>query len=261
MAKTGFFFIGPYDEIKCNFCNVVIRNWEVGDNEVTEHIRWSPNCPLLKRRTTPNVAIQSSHELDRLLPPTGYDTCGIYAEYGIYNYTTNERMQRPEYPEFAIESVRFRSFHDWPKALNQKPEELCEAGFFYTNRGDRFICFSCGGGLRDWNKEDVAWEQHALWYETCHYVKLVKGQEYIDSIKERAASIINAAKSLEKNMTIETSSPSAESNSQTNAENNEKNNTNNLDDALYNAQLCKICFTRKCNAIFLPCGHLIACTK
>lgn len=154
LAKTGFFFTGPYDETKCNFCNVVIKNWELGDNEVTEHIRWSPNCPLLKRRVTPNIPIQSSHELDQLLPPVSYDECGMYSNANNESIT-NEKWQHPEYPEFAIESVRLRSFTDWPKALNQKPGELSEAGFFYTNRGDRVICFSCGGGLRDWNRGDV----------------------------------------------------------------------------------------------------------
>lgn len=174
---------------------VIISKWEVGDNEVAEHIRWSPNCPLLKRKYTANIPIQPSHELEQLLPPTNYDICGIYSEYPLNTSVINTEKQRPEYPEFAIESVRFRSFNEWPKALKQKPNELSEAGFFYTKRGDQVICFSCGGGLRDWEKKDDIWEQHALWYEKCCYVRLIKNQKYIDSVKQRAALKMNATTS------------------------------------------------------------------
>lgn len=58
LAKTGFYFIGPHDQVRCYFCKVEVSRWENGDNEVAEHSRWSPNCPLLKRRETTNVPIE-----------------------------------------------------------------------------------------------------------------------------------------------------------------------------------------------------------
>ncbi|GBP17678.1 E3 ubiquitin-protein ligase IAP-3 [Eumeta japonica] len=41
-------------------------------------------------------------------------------------------------------------FKEWPKSLPVKPEDLADAGFFYTGRSDKTLCFYCGGGLRDW---------------------------------------------------------------------------------------------------------------
>lgn len=80
-AKTGFHYIGPYDNVKCHFCKVEISHWEMGGNEVFEHNRWSPNCSLLKRGETANVPIEPTSELDRLLPSTSfsYDSCGAYS--------------------------------------------------------------------------------------------------------------------------------------------------------------------------------------
>lgn len=93
LAKIGFFFVGPYDEVKCTFCNVIIKNWKMGDNEVAEHIRWSPNCPLLKRSHTTNIPTLPSNDLNQLLPPIGHDTCGIYTECPKSDSIANMKAQ------------------------------------------------------------------------------------------------------------------------------------------------------------------------
>lgn len=46
LVKTGFYYIGPHDQVKCYICKIHVSSWEMGDNEITEHIRWSPCCPL-----------------------------------------------------------------------------------------------------------------------------------------------------------------------------------------------------------------------
>lgn len=55
LAFLGFYFIGPNDDVECQFCKVVINSWEFGDEVFTEHKRWSPNCPLLLRQPTRNI--------------------------------------------------------------------------------------------------------------------------------------------------------------------------------------------------------------
>jgi len=157
LAKTGFFFTGDDDKVKCYFCEVEIGRWESTDNPISEHQRWSPNCPLLRRRTTNNVPIDAE-SLNRILPPVSYDVCGAveievrpnaYAEGSIssmspigspinslpntpnsVNLGSQQSFMYPDHPEYAIESVRLRSFTDWPRTMKQKPEQLSEAGFF-----------------------------------------------------------------------------------------------------------------------------------
>lgn len=76
LAMTGMFYTGQADKTKCYFCEVEIYSWQHFDNPVSEHLRLSMTCPLLRRRTTNNITINSI-EMNRLLPKLGADTCGL----------------------------------------------------------------------------------------------------------------------------------------------------------------------------------------
>lgn len=284
LAKTGFYFIGPRDQVKCYFCKVEVGHWEPEDNEVAEHIRWSPNCPLLKRRETTNIPCEPVAELDELLPPMTYDVCGpcgIDIRPGSYAESTfsttpptltpttstvlspavtereTQSLRHPDYPEYAIESARLRSFDDWPKTLKQKPKQLSDAGFFYTQKGDRVICFSCGGGLRDWDENDEPWEQHALWFSKCEYLQLVKGQEFIDRVKaNQAKAEENATSSSQESCGSQPSAAAAAQVAELMAEDEDPQ-----ENKLCDSRLCKICYSSEYNTAFFPCGHVVACTK
>lgn len=154
--------------------------------------------------------------------------------------------RRPKYPEFAFESARKRSFDKWPSSIKQSPEEMCDAGFFYTQRNDTVRCFSCGGGLRDWLDGDIPWEQHALWHSECDYLNLLKGQEYIDSIKNNQRMI-----NLEEREITVTSIES-----KINKSDNKK-----VEGEFCDTLICKLCYLNECNVVFIPCGHIIACKK
>lgn len=94
-------------------------------------------------------------------------------------------QKRADFVEFYLESARLQTFDGWPKTLKQTPEQLSAAGFFYTQKDDRVICFCCGGGLHAWQEQDDPWEQHALHHDACEYLQSVKGSEYIAAIKAK----------------------------------------------------------------------------
>lgn len=183
LAKIGFYYIGPSDQVQCFFCKVKVSHWEPEDNEVSEHRRWSPNCPLLKRRETSNIPCEPISELDSLLPPMSYDICGpcgIDIRPGSYAETYNNdetslSLKHPDFPVYAVEYKRLKSFEKWPTTLKQTPEALSDAGFFYSQERDRVICFYCGGSLSDWDENDDPWEQHAKWFSKCRYVQIRVG--------------------------------------------------------------------------------------
>ncbi|XP_017080908.1 death-associated inhibitor of apoptosis 1 [Drosophila eugracilis] len=338
LAQTGLYFTQQDDKVKCFFCGVEIGRWEPEDQPVPEHQRWSPNCPLLRRRTTSNVPI-NGEALDRVLPPISYDICGAndstttvelrenaYAEgriprsqliqsIGVNTASaaatvaetsppisstatrTSTATQAngdvqpescyhgagnyyPEYPEYTLESARLRTFEAWPRNLKQKPHQLAEAGFFYTGVGDRVRCFSCGGGLKDWDDNDEPWEQHALWLNQCRFVKLIKGQLYIDTVaakpepaKEKESSAVVDVVSgqiAEEEGSEATSSgdvppsviPTAATRifdkiQETAAAVPLTNNSSSIPEE----KLCKICYGAEYNTAFLPCGHVVACAK
>lgn len=297
LAQIGFYYIGPTDLVKCHFCDVEIGMWQPEDNPVDERLRWSPDCPLLHGRKTVNEP-DNVESLNRILPAISNATCDIrssqslqsqsYAEISVnYPNPSNIRDLSPlprsdssqevdvtpplkairpclhKHPEFAVESHRLVSFEDWPKTMKQKPKELAEAGFYYTGRGDRVSCFSCGGGLKDWEEMDIPWEQHTIYYSKCEYLKLMKGQKFINKILTQKSSnpssymeVLNTdtvagsgknMKMLEVEMQkcasclldVEAQKPAADTDS----------------------KMCKICYECEYNTVFFPCGHIITCAK
>ncbi|EDV52193.2 death-associated inhibitor of apoptosis 1 [Drosophila erecta] len=350
LAQTGMYFTHVGDKVKCYFCGVEIGCWEQEDQPVPEHQRWSPNCPLLRRRTTNNVPI-NGEALDRILPPISYDICGAndstttvelrehaYAEshipmsqliqsIGVNTANASDSVAGiaspeprpmvathastatqangdvqpetcrapaasgnyfPEYPEYAVESARLRSFEAWPRNLKQKPHQLAEAGFFYTGVGDRVRCFSCGGGLKDWDDNDEPWEQHALWLSQCRFVKLMKGQLYIDTVaakpepaeeKEESSTIGGDVASRQASGEEQTSLPSEEGgsgdvapsvaptaatrifNKIIEATALAPSSSSSVSNSIPEEKLCKICYGAEYNTTFLPCGHVVACAK
>ena len=40
-------------------------------------------------------------------------------------------------------------------------------------------CFSCGGGLRNWDDGDIPWIEHARWYPHCDFLRQRKGDLFI----------------------------------------------------------------------------------
>ena len=257
LAMLGFYYFGPHDLVKCYFCRIEVGMWEEGDDVLTDHMRWSPRCPFICRLRTNNVPINEDL-LNRTLggvhntPPTDWPNVGVDV-YGIGSSTQSQDAQRRhEFPEFAVETNRIASYTDWPKFLKKRPQDLSDAGFYYSGKGDRVCCFSCGGGLKDWEEGDSPWEQHAMWYGNCEYLKLMKGKCFIDQMaKKRNAMVLGNRRPTEE----PTEEPSAEG-----FEHPHDTARENLTPLLSDVS-CKICYDNECNTIFLPCGHIIACAK
>lgn len=51
----------------------------------------------------------------------------------------------------------------------------------FVGVGDQVRCFHCDGGLRHWDPDDDPWTEHARWFPSCSFIKLVKGQEFISA--------------------------------------------------------------------------------
>jgi hypothetical protein len=234
LARYGFYYYGPSDLVRCFFCHVEIGMWEEGDDVLTDHIKWSPRCSFIRSHsTTNNVPIDQSllnESLSHLQrEEENFEIFGITSNNDANEITSKET----KFPEFAIEARRIESYKDWPIGIKQKPQELSNAGFFYTGKGDKILCFKCGGGFKDWEENDDPWEEHAKWYPECKYLNLMKGIDYIQNISKGDVAKTDPSPSI-----VLTPIPEIEEN-----------------------MICKICFVEKYNTIFIPCGHVIACAK
>lgn len=122
--------------------------------------------------------------------PNCCDMTDEMMDLDIIEFDVPTLQKAPEFPDFYTETLRLQTFEMWPKTLKQTPQELAAAGFFYTQKDDRVICFCCGGGLHSWEEKDDPWEQHVWHYGECEYSKLTKGAAYITSIKEKIENIL-----------------------------------------------------------------------
>ncbi|XP_075167676.1 death-associated inhibitor of apoptosis 1-like [Haematobia irritans] len=91
LAMTGTFYTGEADIVKCYFCKVEIYSWKQTDDPISEHLRLSINCPLLRRCTTNNVPINSI-ELNQMLSTMGCDTCGMH-DFNIKRRVTSSKRK------------------------------------------------------------------------------------------------------------------------------------------------------------------------
>ncbi|ETN65792.1 hypothetical protein AND_002425 [Anopheles darlingi] len=286
LARYGFYYTGSRDNVRCHFCSIKLGAWEEGDEVITEHLRWSPYCPLMRKQPTQNVPLDP-HFLENVPDPTPdvtsyhggpyelvsnstrqYDSVPFcrpeYPEYALESermsvpdpspdvtsyqsgHVSNSARQydsvpfcRPEYPEYALESERKRSLAEWPTAMPQKPQQLSDAGFFYTGRGDQVRCYYCGGGLMHWEPDDDPWEQHAMWYSNCMYVRQMKDRSFIERCLAKKEGRNQKEEDVPKTSTsyVSTASRVAE--------------TEASDD-----KLCKICYEKEYRTALIPCGHV-----
>ncbi|XP_053396396.1 E3 ubiquitin-protein ligase XIAP-like isoform X3 [Mercenaria mercenaria] len=115
--------------------------------------------------------------------------------------------KKPTFPRNAVYAKRMESFEAWPEYLPVKKVDLVGAGLVYTGVGDSVRCYFCGGGLRNWEKDDVPMEEHAKWYPKCPYVLLVKDQANVEKQVDRNSSEINPYKSVAAQSCLENDYP------------------------------------------------------
>lgn len=143
------------------------------------------------------------------------------------------------YPELSRPYAREKTFRWWPIALNQKPKDLVDAGFFYTNIGDRVTCFSCGIAIGQWEPTDDPWLEHIKYADNCEYLRLMKNVKHsVTSKKEEKAT-----SQLEKPNPVQYIQ--------------DKSELKDHDDE-ESFPSCRYCLENKCSIALIPCGH-VAC--
>jgi len=183
----------------------------------------------------------------------------------------------PANQRFITETSRLATFEGWPPSLNQKPEDLAKAGFYYEGRADEVKCFSCDGGLSSWEPEDTPEEEHRMWFPNCAFISLLSkpSTRAITKIIQSSSMAISTS-----NMDIPSETVLSNDTVNDKTELNEDNRSNStktlvLNDVhdpreaklkkeiqqLRDDQTCKICFENEACVVFLPCGHLSSCTS
>ncbi|AAR28804.1 iap3 [Leucania separata nucleopolyhedrovirus] len=201
LALCQFYSTGNGDEVRCHVCSLEINKWQPGESAFEKHFKCAPFCRWVKNETRVGVTIPCRADL-------------------------------------KTEHARLVTYKYWPKSMKQTPQQLAEAGFYYSGTGDQVKCFFCGGGLKDWEPADDPWAQHARWFDRCAYVLTVKGADYVQRI---ASESVEHKQDEEQQQQPDDDEPSATGGDE--------------------SKLCKICFDAVSEVCFVPCGHVVSCGK
>lgn len=131
--------------------------------------------------TTMSATSFSRNELDfRGQQPESYTMVAnkdvLQQQYGI-------SQSKPKYPQYAVKSVRASTYRNFPPEVTQTPEDMAQAGFFYSGKDDVVYCYFCGQGIRAWEPEDDVWIEHARWSPNCGHLLNCKGSEFVRMVK------------------------------------------------------------------------------
>lgn len=141
LARFGFFWPPASREINsdyvtCVFCSVVVGDWAPGDCVAFDHLRWSPNCPLLRHAPTANAALDYAllfNGLWQLEHPMPNDS-------GRY---------------FVVDST---SGPDAPTPRDGEPEHFSEAEIAAENHMQRRVGVDEVGSTLEDAADDAAWQ-------------------------------------------------------------------------------------------------------
>lgn len=171
LANSGFYYVGPSDELRCVSCYRTFVNWSPFDSPWQVHAKLSPNCPFVATdsrvfgrstamKSTPRTRttnedvekILKNAEVTKIMNNGGG---GGYV-WNIENVTTDS----------SFENWRIDSFLPWAT-------EFAIAGFFLVENG-AIECYACGGRLNNMYElfADKASpdEMHEFWFPKCPLV-------------------------------------------------------------------------------------------
>lgn len=140
----------------------------------------------------------------------------------------------PKYKKYVSEYQREKTFRHWPPALKQTPRMMLDAGFFYSGKYDRVICYYCGLKIFGWLEGDDPWTKHNTGSTSCALVQLWKMENYTPQCIPETSTKLEIPPNPTPSHTLM------------------KKETHEINP-------CKVCLDKKVEILFLPCLHVTVC--
>ena len=58
LAENGFYYVGPEDKVKCQFCNLKLHKFDAEDTIIDPHLKHNPTC--FQRNHRDNIPLKRS---------------------------------------------------------------------------------------------------------------------------------------------------------------------------------------------------------
>lgn len=213
LANNGFSY--SCGKIVCKTCNLECleaKRLQTAKQVAEYHILESPDCSVAKDNAPDNRVLYE-----------------IKTEIGHIEGVTEPRATVVKGEEdYARYESRLRSFADWT-SQTVSAEDLAEAGLYYTGPNDRVQCFSCKGGLYNWEAGDKPLEEHKKHFPLCKFVK-----NYVPETRTAPVRVSELQEQKKEEKAV-------------------------VNDPYKG--LCKVCLNDAASVIFLPCKHITCCAE
>lgn len=60
LARAGLSYTGKSDMCHCSYCGVLLNQWNRDDDAMTEHYKYSPDCPFIKMVGAPKPMVSNN---------------------------------------------------------------------------------------------------------------------------------------------------------------------------------------------------------
>ncbi|XP_010405986.2 E3 ubiquitin-protein ligase XIAP isoform X1 [Corvus cornix cornix] len=181
LAQAGFVYTGEGDKVKCFSCHTTIEGWMPGDSAIKRHKHLAPSCKFITESAflensmdpvAQNYQNRTENGSSNSVLLCALDDPDVEADYLLRTRQVVDMSDSfyPKNPAMCSEETRLKSFHNWPLNGQLTPQELANAGFYYTGVGDQVACFCCGGKLKNWEPSDRAWSEHKRHFPKCLFV-------------------------------------------------------------------------------------------
>ncbi|XP_052240938.1 baculoviral IAP repeat-containing protein 7-B-like isoform X2 [Dreissena polymorpha] len=184
LCEAGFFYTGhSHDLVRCFCCGIGLKDFSETDNPLLEHAKHSSKCPFMIDHFGSQEALEQYKQRFVNQDPEEIRRRqrDLFQRQQVACHTVTN--YRAKHERFRALSARLDTFTHWPLHLSQRPEQLADAGMYYTGVDDHCRCFACDGGLMKWEPGDDPWIEHCRWFPGCPYAREIKGDEFINLIQ------------------------------------------------------------------------------
>ena len=151
LAENGFYYTGLADRVKCAFCYTIVIDWAPGDRAVDTHtIRADGSCPFISGMNVGNIRI------DTIMTEAAQLSDDDDTEFLNRHRRTENHKRRCRSEQYRLQTFAW----GWPETAPVSPQELANSGFYYLGNLDRVRCVFCDLTLRDWDRGDIADNEH-----------------------------------------------------------------------------------------------------
>ncbi|XP_065226580.1 baculoviral IAP repeat-containing protein 7-like [Planococcus citri] len=160
LSKAGFFYLGlGGTKSACFQCGGAIM-FQENDDAFVEHRHFFPTCMFVVK----HEILEAANKLEEKI--------AMITSCTPSRPEPNLRLRTANL-DLSLESDRLKTFHDWHYSFIDK-NELAEAGFYYTGKGDQVTCYECDTEIGEWEPGDYPAAEHLKHWPDCALAPLLR---------------------------------------------------------------------------------------